>query len=64
MNDLFLTQDPLLADPAARADDGKTTVISFSHFVPRIECVPEKRYLLEPSLTKVTNRTRVCGGVG
>ena len=29
------------------------TVISFSHFVPRQECCPEKRFLLEPLLSKV-----------
>ena len=29
------------------------TVISFSHFVPRQELMPEKRFLLEPHLTKV-----------
>lgn len=29
------------------------TVISFSHFVPRVELTPEKRFLLEPQLSKV-----------
>ena len=28
-------------------------IISFSHFVPRIELTPEKRFLLEPQLSKV-----------
>lgn len=31
----------------------KTHLISFSHFVPRQELCPEKRFLLEPKLTKV-----------
>ena len=38
------------------ADSGRNeneTVISFSHFVPRQELMPEKRFLLEPHLTKV-----------
>lgn len=30
------------------------TLISFSHFVPRQELCPEKRFLSEPMLTKVT----------
>jgi hypothetical protein len=29
------------------------TIISFSHFVPRIELLPEKNFLLEPLLTRV-----------
>ena len=29
------------------------TVISFSHFVPRLELLPEKRFLLEPLLSRV-----------
>lgn len=28
-------------------------LVTFSHFSPRRECVPEKRFLLEPSLAKV-----------
>jgi hypothetical protein len=31
----------------------ENTIISFSHFVPRIELTPEKRFLLEPHLMKV-----------
>lgn len=52
MNDSYLT-DPLLADPAARPDGGECVVISFSHFVPRQELCPEKRFLIEPNLSKV-----------
>lgn len=29
-------------------------IISFSHFLPREELLPEKRFLLEPNLSKVT----------
>jgi hypothetical protein len=29
-------------------------IISFSHFVPRIELIPERRFLLEPSLARVS----------
>ena len=36
-----------------------STVISFSHFVPRQELCPEKRFLSEPNLTKV-RRTPYC----
>jgi hypothetical protein len=53
MNEPYLTQDPLLAVPAARATEGSTVVISFSHFLPRQELCPEKRFLIEPNLTKV-----------
>ncbi|EKU20676.1 hypothetical protein NGA_2065300, partial [Nannochloropsis gaditana CCMP526] len=35
----------------------KTTVISFSHFLPREELCPEKRFLLEPMLPKVIGST-------
>ena len=31
----------------------KDSVLSFSHFVPRQECCPEKRFLLEPNLAYV-----------
>lgn len=51
MNEPYLTSDTLLADPAARGDG--TVVISFSHFLPRQELCPEKRFLIEPNLTKV-----------
>ena len=33
--------------------DHKEMLISFSHFVPRQELVPEKRYIMEPHLHKV-----------
>eukprot|EP01039_Chlorochromonas_danica_P003549 gene3549-3886_t len=33
--------------------NGTTTVISFSHFLPRQELCPEKRFLMEPLLSKV-----------
>jgi len=34
-------------------NEGGDTVISFSHFVPRIELSPEKRFLIEPGLAAV-----------
>ena len=52
-------RDPLLADPAARRageggkGEGEVVVISFSHFLPRQELCPEKRFLIEPNLPKV-----------
>jgi predicted phosphodiesterase len=36
--------------PIVKSDD---TIISFSHFLPRQELCPEKRFLLEPLLAKV-----------
>lgn len=30
------------------------TVISFSHFLPRIECIPEKRFIADPQLARVS----------
>lgn len=59
MNEPFLARDPLLADPAARRageggnGEGEVVVISFSHFLPRQELCPEKRFLIEPNLPKV-----------
>lgn len=60
MNDPYLARDPLLADPAARREEGgegagagPVVVISFSHFLPRQELCPEKRFLIEPNLPKV-----------
>lgn len=38
-------KDPLLRD--------KEAVISFSHFVPRVELSPEKRFLIDPKLAAV-----------
>ena len=35
------------------ARDG-TPLVTFSHYAPRFECVPEKRFLLEPCLAKVS----------
>ena len=34
-------------------DSPNDTVLSFSHFLPRVELCPEKRFLLEPGLSKV-----------
>ena len=31
-----------------------TPLVTFSHYAPRYECVPEKRFLLEPCLAKVS----------
>jgi Icc-related predicted phosphoesterase len=38
-------------------EEDKVCVISFSHFLPRQELCPEKRFLIEPSLTKVIGST-------
>jgi len=49
-----------LADTRVRGEGPpaeKTTVISFSHFLPREELCPEKRFLLEPMLPKVIGST-------
>mmetsp|Transcript_8977 Transcript_8977/g.11904 ORF Transcript_8977/g.11904 Transcript_8977/m.11904 type:complete len:505 (-) Transcript_8977:298-1812(-) len=45
-------------DPSAPYSDlqnkgNQEFVISFSHFLPRIELCPEKRFLIEPEITKV-----------
>ena len=40
--------EQLIADCHQSED---TTVISFSHFLPRIELIPEKRFLFLPTLT-------------
>lgn len=34
-------------------DSPSDTILSYSHFLPRIELCPEKRFLLEPGLSKV-----------
>ena len=44
---------PFLDDKAFMAHIKDDTVLSFSHFVPRMELCPEKRFLLEPHLAKV-----------
>ena len=36
----------------AHARDGADAVLSFSHFLPRIELIPEKRFLVYPDLIK------------
>ena len=36
----------------AKAEGKDVTVITFSHFLPRIELIPEKRFLLYPKLTQ------------
>jgi hypothetical protein len=35
-------------------NNDNNTIISFSHFLPRIECLIEKRFLFEPHLAKVS----------
>ncbi len=47
INNFFLSSD-FIVDDIRRG-----TVITFSHFVPRIELVPEKRFLIDPNLMKV-----------
>lgn len=42
-----------VAEVAAGADGVEREVISFSHFVPRQELLPEKRFLITPELPKV-----------
>lgn len=44
------TDELIPSSPIVKSHD---TVISFSHFVPRQELMPEKRFLIEPHLTKV-----------
>lgn len=39
-----------LGSPYSHAND---SIISFSHYLPRQELCPEKRYLIEPLLSKV-----------
>jgi len=41
---------PIFRTPLAHPDD---FIISFSHFLPRIECCPEKRFLIDPALSTV-----------
>uniref|UniRef100_A0A7S3JZH3 Calcineurin-like phosphoesterase domain-containing protein n=1 Tax=Aureoumbra lagunensis TaxID=44058 RepID=A0A7S3JZH3_9STRA len=36
-----------------------TTVISMSHFAPRPDCLPEKRFLIDPHLPKVSGSTKI-----
>ena len=43
LNEPFLSTAPRIEE----------TVISFSHFLPRQELCPEKRFLIEPMLSKV-----------
>jgi len=44
---------PFLGDAAFMETIADDTVLSFSHFLPRQELCPEKRFLLEPNLAKV-----------
>jgi len=48
INEPFLYKK--MSSPIIKNDD---TIISFSHFLPRQELCPEKRFLLEPLLAKV-----------
>ena len=45
---------PLSLLPPVIEDCNCHDIISFSHFLPRQELLPEKRFLLEPNLSKVT----------
>ena len=36
------------------SDDDNAIIISFSHFVPRVELIPERRFILEPKLASVS----------
>lgn len=53
--DLYVKKTPLLS-PYPPLLSPTDTVISFSHFLPRQELCPEKRFLIEPLLTKVIGR--------
>lgn len=44
---------PLLENLKAPRGTRKHHVISFSHFLPRIELMPEKRFLFHPNLAKI-----------
>lgn len=44
--------DSLNDDMEAVGDQQHDDIVSFSHFLPRIELIPEKRYLYLPTLTK------------
>ena len=46
--------EPLASWRDARAE--ADAVLSFSHFLPRIELIPEKRYLVYPDLIKARRR--------
>ena len=43
--------NPIFRSPIAHHPDD--FIISFSHFLPRIECCPEKRFLIDPALSTV-----------
>jgi len=51
--DVIETISPRVFKPHSPIVKDNDTVISFSHFLPRIELLPEKRFLLEPLLSKV-----------
>ena len=42
------------------AHAGAASVVSFSHFLPRIELMPEKRFLVYPDLLKARARSRAA----
>lgn len=46
----YLSPERFLGSPLASATD---TVVSYSHYLPRLELCPEKRFLTEPLLAKV-----------
>jgi hypothetical protein len=41
------------SNSGSSASSVKPVIISFSHYVPRVELCPEKRFLTEPNLAKV-----------
>jgi hypothetical protein len=56
LNESFLPplqEDNLPSPPAPRVDGEEAIVVTFSHYLPRQELCPEKKYLLEPNMTKV-----------
>ena len=49
INDYVLPHKML---PLIEADKGSAALLTFSHFLPRIELIPEKRYMSYPTLNK------------
>jgi hypothetical protein len=57
--DFFATFNTPVIDARHTFMSTDDVIITFSHFVPREELCPEKRFLLEPQLTKVASRMRM-----
>ena len=59
LNDVILDLDSIadLEAKAMPATTTPTTMLTFSHFIPRIELLPEKRYLSLPTLPRCVGST-------